>query len=167
VDNPKKDRVDLVIHNWKKSRPDLDPSAKGIIGRIIRLQGVILENVTRTFKKHGINPGEYAVLCTLRVNGPHLQMAPGEIMRAVLLTSGGMSNLLERMEKKKLIRRLQDPDDRRGVMVKLTEKGKQIIDAAMKDHVQVDKDLISSLDSGDCTKLEKLLKKLLVALDPV
>ncbi len=161
------DRVDITLKKWAEERSDLDTSAKAIVGRIIRLQGVILEVVSRIFKKYKINPGEYAVLCNLRVSGHPYQLAPKEIIQSVLLTSGGMSNLLERMEGKKLIKRIDDPNDRRGVLVQLTKEGKQIIDAAMTQHVQVEKQLISSLDKSECAKLEELLRKLLINLDPV
>ena len=164
--NAREDRVGMTIKKWSKERPDLNTSAKSVIGRIIRLQGVILNQVSRTFKEFDINPGEYAVLCNLRVNGHPYQMSPKDIIQSVLLTSGGMSNLLERMENKKLIRRISDPDDKRGIVVVLTEKGKNIIDAAMTEHVQVEEMLISSLDKNERLELEKILKKLLTNLDP-
>lgn len=162
----KQDRVDITLKKWGKARSDLNAAAKAIVGRIIRLQGVIVETVAETFKKYGINPGEYAVLCNLRVNGRPYQLSPKEIIKSVLLTSGGMSNLLERMEKKKLIKRIADPHDRRGVLVQLTDEGKKIIDAAMTEHVDVEQELVSSLDKNERVALEVLLKKLLTHLDP-
>lgn len=161
------DRVDITLHKWSKERGELDTSAKAIIGRIIRLQGVILEIVSKTFKTFQINPGEYAVLCNLRVNGKPYQMSPKEIIQSVLLTSGGMSNLLERMEQKQLIKRIHNSNDRRGVLVRLTEKGKNIIDAAMTEHVHVESQLIAALTKHEQTILESFLKKLLTNLDPV
>jgi DNA-binding MarR family transcriptional regulator len=161
------DRVDVTLKKWKNERPDLNASAKAVVGRIIRLQGVILSVVTKSFKKHGINPGEYAVLCNLRVNGHPHQMSPTQISQNMLLTSGGMSNLLERMENKNLITRIHDPNDRRGVLVQLTQEGKKIIDAAMTEHVQVERELISHLSKDEKLTLEVLLKKLLTHLDPI
>lgn len=165
--NKREDRVDITIKKWSKERADLNTSAKSILGRIIRLQSIILNKVSQTFKEFDINPGEYAVLCNLRVNGHPYQMSPKDIIQSVLLTSGGMSNLLERMENQNLIKRISDPDDKRGVLVVLTEKGKNIIDAAMTEHVQVEEMLINSLDKNERLELEKLLKKLLTNLDPI
>jgi DNA-binding MarR family transcriptional regulator len=159
------DRVDKVLANWAKERPDLDASAKAIVGRLIRLQAVLLHTVSTTFKTFKINPGEYAVLCTLRVSGHPYQLPPKKIIQSVLLSSGGMSNLLEKMEQKQLIKRTFDPHDRRGVLVKLTPHGKTIIDAAMAAHVKAEHQLITALDKNEQKTLVSLLRKLLLALD--
>lgn len=163
----KQDRVDIALEKWKRERRDLDASAKAIVGRIIRLQGVILNHAGKTFKKHGIQAGEYAVLCNLRVSGAPFQMSPKDLIQSVLLTSGGMSNLLERMENKKWIKRISDPNDRRGVVVQLLPLGKKSIDAAMTEHVEDEREIIKVLNKQERHQLEELLKKLLTDLDPI
>lgn len=163
----KQDRVDVVQQKWRQERPALDVSAKGIVGRIIRLQAVMMDQVADLFSRHGIQPGEYAVLCNLRIQGNPYQLSPKGIAQSVLLTSGGLSNLLERLENKKYIKRLPDPQDRRGVLVQLQALGKKIIDAAMTEHVQFEAGLVSALNQSERATLENLLKKLLTNLEPV
>ncbi len=162
-----RDRVDMTLKRWAHERDDLDTSAKAIVGRVIRFQAVILEHISKTFKKFKINPGEYAVLCNLRTHGHPYQMTPKQIIQSMLLTSGGMSNLLARMEKKQLITRISDTDDRRRVFVVLTQKGKEIIDGAMAAHVKTELELVNILEHHERTQLEALLKRLLTHLDPI
>lgn len=163
----KQDRVDAVLQKWRQARPELAVSAKGIVGRIIRLQAVMMDQVTDLFNRHGIQPGEYAVLCNLRIQGSPYQLSPKGIAQSVLLTSGGLSNLLERLENKKYIKRLPDPNDRRGVTVQLLPLGKKVIDAAMTEHVQFEAGLVNVLNQTERATLENLLKKMLTQLEPV
>lgn len=155
------DRTDIAIQLWEKERPDLDVKAKAVVGRIIQLQGIILEKVGQAFKPLEMNTGEYAVLCTLRVNGKPYQLTPKQIIKRVLLSSGGMSNLLERLEQKHWLIRLPDPNDRRGVLVKLTEKGFKLVEQAMALHAKIEQQFTAQLTAQEHATLAQLLKKLL------
>ncbi len=155
------DRIDVAIQLWQKERPELAVAAKAIVGRIIQLQGIFLEQVHQAFKPLQINTGEYSVLCTLRVSGKPYQLTPKQIIKMVLLSSGGMSNLLERLEKKHWIVRLPDPDDRRGVLVKLTEQGLTLVEQAMTIHAQIEQQFTAQLTVSEQATLTQLLKKLL------
>lgn len=155
------DRTDIAIQLWEKECPELDVKAKAVVGRIIQLQGIFLEQVSQAFKPLHINPGEYAVLCTLRVSGEPYQLTPKQILKRVLLSSGGMSNLLERLEQKHWLNRLPDPNDRRGVLVRLTEKGLKLVEQAMTCHAQIEQQFTASLTAPEQATLAQLLKKLL------
>lgn len=155
------DRTDIAIQLWQKERPDLNVKAKAVTGRIIQCQGIFLEQVSQAFKPLQINTGEYAVLCTLRVSGKPYQLTPKQILKLVLLTSGGMSNLLERLEQKHWLIRLPDPNDRRGVLVKLTEKGLTLVEQAMAAHARIEQQFTAPLTAPEQATLAQLLKKLL------
>lgn len=155
------DRIDVAIQLWQKERPELEVTAKAIVGRIIQLQGIFLEQVNQAFKPLQIHTGEYSVLCTLRVSGKPYQLTPKQIIKMVLLSSGGMSNLLEKLEQKQWIVRLPDPNDRRGVLVKLTEKGLALVEQAMTLHAQIEQQFTARLTPSEQAALTQLLKKLL------
>lgn len=139
------DRVARGMAQWRRERPDIDCSGKAVVGRILHLHDVILRAVDRSLARHGLKYPSYAVLATLRVAGSPYRMSPGELLETLLLSSGGLSNLLRRMEKDGLIRRMADERDGRGVIVELTEEGLRIADATMAEHAEVELKLVSVL----------------------
>jgi len=139
------DRVARGMAQWQHERPDIDCSGKAVVGRILHLHDVILRAVDRALARHGLKYPAYAVLATLRVAGSPYRMSPGELLETLLLSSGGLSNLLRRMEEDGLVRRMADERDGRGVIVELTEAGLRIADAAMVDHAEIERDLVSVL----------------------
>lgn len=139
------DRVGRGMDYWRKERPDIDCSGKAVVGRILHLHDIILRAVDRALAPHGVKYPVYAVLATIRVYGPPYRMSPSELLSALLLSSGGLSNLLRRMEDDGLIRRMADKRDGRGVIVELTEKGLAKADACMADHAAVERDLCACL----------------------
>lgn len=145
------DLIARGMSRWRRERPDIDCSGKAIVGRILHLHDVILRAVDRTLARHGLKYPTYAVLATLRVAGSPYRMSPGELLETLLLSSGGLSNLLRRMEKDGLIRRMADERDGRGVIVELTGEGLRIADVAMKDHAETERKLVAVL-SADAHK---------------
>lgn len=139
------DRVARGMAQWRHERPDIDCSGKAVVGRILHLHDIILNAVDRTLARHGLKYPAYAVLATLRVAGSPYRMSPGELLETLLLSSGGLSNLLRRMEKEGLIQRMADERDGRGVIVELTVTGQKIADAAMADHARIERELVSIL----------------------
>lgn len=159
------DLVDEGVAKWRQARPDIDSSAKSVVGRLVRVEDRILQIVDRELRPFGLRYSSYAVLATLRVNGEPFEMSPKQLKRTLLLTSGGLSTLLERIERRGLIERLPDPDDRRGVIVRLTQQGRELADSAMVVHARSEHRIIESLTWQEQTQLAGLLRKLLLQLD--
>lgn len=160
-----KDKVDYAIAKWQEQFSNVDVSAKEVVGRIIRLNCLMLDKISNVLKKFNLKQGEYAVLCTLRLHGPHHQLPVKKIIEVLLLSSGGLSNLLDRMEAKDLISRSLDPTDRRGVLVKLTVKSKKIIDSAMNAHADIENSLLEGMSVNEQGQLAMHLRKLLCSLE--
>jgi DNA-binding MarR family transcriptional regulator len=157
------DRVARGMAQWRQERPDIDCSGKAVVGRILQLHDVILRAVDRTLARHGLKYPAYAVLATLRVAGSPYRMSPSELLETLLLSSGGLSNLLRRMEEDGLVRRMADERDGRGVIVELTEEGARIADAAMVDHAETERKLVSVLSSESQEETAAALAMLIAA----
>jgi len=143
------DRVGAGMRRWRREFPDIDCSGKAVVGRLLHLHEVFLKSVNRTLAKHRLKYPAYAVLATLRVEGAPYRMSPKALLDALILTSGGLSNLLRRLEKAGHIRRLADDTDGRGVIVELTELGRRIVEPAMRDHAETERRLISALSRDE------------------
>ena len=162
----KDEQVDIVergINKWRRARPDIDCSAKAVVGRILRLQGVVLKHADTTLKPFGLKYRSYAVLATLRVSGERCEMSPGELTETLLLSSGGTSNLLARLERSGHIERIHSKSDRRGVIVRLTDAGKELIDRAMEAYARAERELIEVVSSEEEKELGRLLSRLLLS----
>lgn len=157
----KQDITEEIIQNWQKEKPELDTSGKAIMGRVIRLQEYYLYDAEELLKPMGLKKGSYSVLTALRTNGKPYELHPKELHHFSLVTSGGMSNLLNNMEKDGLIKRKPDPDDQRSVLIRLTEKGKKLIDNAMKQITILEKNFTTALNEAEQKTLTNLLQKLL------
>ena len=165
--NPKaeEDAVDVIVDQWRRERPDLDPTAKEITGRIVRLASLFQQAYSGTFEPLGLNDGDYGVLAPLRRAGAANQLTPTELAKHRMMTSGGMTAALDRLERKGLVTRVPNPDDRRGSLVRLTDAGRDVIDEAMTQHVLTEQRLVSSLDEQEQEQLRLLLRKLLNTID--
>lgn len=162
-------RNDLVargIRQWVVERPDIDSSGKGVVGRLLRLEELVLRSFNLVLQPHGLKYQEYAVLATLRVAGPPYALSPTNLLATLLYSSGGQSNLLKRLEQKGLIRRSNDPGDRRGVLVKLTLKGQRLADEAMPKHAAAEQYLLRMFDVEEREKLAHLLSAMMVGNAP-
>jgi DNA-binding MarR family transcriptional regulator len=165
------DEIDRIVGQWNEVRPDLDVSPTHVLQRITRL-GLLQEgSFARVFARHGLTWGEYLVLATLRRAGPPYRMNPTALYGAVILSSGGMTKRLDGLERAGLIERQPDPADRRGRLVALTDRGLDLVDTAVVDHLTNEERLLSALSASERRVLGDLLRKLLVsepfhALDP-
>jgi DNA-binding MarR family transcriptional regulator len=165
------DEIDRIVEEWNRVRPDLDVSPTHTLQRITRLG--LLQDVSfgRTFARHGLSWGEYVVLAALRRAGPPYRMNPTTLYGAVMLSSGGMTKRLDRLERAGLVKRLADPADRRGRLVELTAKGLALVDRAVVDHLANEEHLLGALSASERAALADLLRKLLAsepfrAIDP-
>lgn len=161
VDDP----VEAIVEQWARERPELPLRSMRVFGRLGRLDAVARPLVDAALAKFGLKLGEFDVLATLRRAGPPFQLNPTELSRTTMLSSGAMTNRLDRLEENGLIRRLPDPNDRRGTIVALTEDGRARVDAAVEAHVQNEERLISALTVGEQEELDRILKKLLAAIE--
>lgn len=159
------DHVDEIIAQWQKERPDVDVSAMAIIGRISRLEKMIRPRLRAVFARHGLESWEFDVLATLRRSGPPYRLSAGKLLESTMITSGTMTNRIDRLEERGLITRVADPGDRRVVLVELTADGLSKIDGTLPDHAANEDSLIQSLDVGEREALIGLLRKLHISID--
>jgi DNA-binding MarR family transcriptional regulator len=165
------DEIDRIVEQWNRERPDLDVSPTETLQRITRLSLLQGASFARVFAPYRISFGEYLVLAALRRAGPPYRMNPTSLFNSVILSSGAMTNRLDRLEAMGLVERQPDPADRRGRLVALTDRGREMVDAAVVDHLENEQRLLGSLDAGEREQLAGLLRKLLLSppfrdLDP-
>lgn len=155
------DRVDQILAQWNRERPDLDVAPMGLIGRLGRIAHHLSREMDRTFAAHGLNAASFDVLATLRRSGPPYGLSPGDLLDTMMITSGTMTNRVDRLEEAGLVERVHNPDDGRSVIISLTEKGFSVIDAAVAAHVETQARLVASLSAADRATLDALLARFL------
>ena len=161
------DAVDRIVEQWRREVPDLDPTAKGVTGRIIRLRTLIGDRFADdAFGPHGLNGGDYGILAALRRAGAPYELTPTELTRQQMVTSGGMTAMLDRLERRGLVERIPNPNDRRGSLVRLTTDGRRTVEAAMASHAETEQAIVAALTARERDQLSDLLRKLLLALEP-
>lgn len=156
------DGVDRIIAQWARVRPDVDVSPMGVVGRLSRLTRLFERELQEVFAQHGLQPGEFDILATLRrtdVEGHGL--TAGQLADSAMVTSGAITNRLDRLLAKGLITRETDPRSRRTIRVALTQQGREVIDAALHDHVANEERLLSTMRARQRSQLEELLRVLL------
>ena len=159
------DRLDRILAQWHDERPDLDVAPLGLLGRLLLTAQLADATLATGLVKHGLQPGWFDLLAALRRSGKPYELNPTELMRATMLSSGGITKRLDRLVEAGLIERRADPDDRRGTLVGLTRRGKASIDAAMATHVANEELLLARLSRSDRQRLDELLRALLIDLD--
>lgn len=156
------DSVDRIIRQWAAARPDVDVSPMGVLGRLSRLTRMFERELQAVFAQHGLQPGEFDILATLRrADVESRGLTAGELGSSAMVTSGAITNRLDRLVAKGLITRNTDPLSRRTIRVALTEQGRQLIDAALQDHVANEERLLAGMPTSQREQLEKLLRVLL------
>jgi DNA-binding MarR family transcriptional regulator len=161
----KLDAVDTIAGQWRRERPDLDVTAKQVTGRIIRLASLFQAAYAEAFAPLGLNEGDYGVLAALRRAGAPNRLTPSDLARHQMMTSGGMTAAIDRLERKGLVSRLPNPNDRRGSLVQLTDGGRRVVDRAMELQVGAERRLVGGLNATERKTLERLLRKLLLSVD--
>lgn len=164
---PETDRLDYLSEKWNRKRPALDIRPWQIWGRITRLHELFLGRIMPELTPHELNFKEFQTLAALVLSGEPYEATPAAIARFNLLTSGGLANLLARMEREGLITRRPDEVDKRSVIVKLTDRGLAAFDAAVVGENRVEHLLLRHLSPEERLILATLLRKLLVSIDPV
>jgi DNA-binding MarR family transcriptional regulator len=160
-----RDEVDDLVAAWRDQRPDLDVAPLQVLSRVSRLARHLDIARRGAFAAHGLEAWEFDVLSALRRTGPPFQLTPGALLRATLVTSGTMTNRIDRLEAAGLVSREPDPRDRRGVLVTLSERGEAVVDAAFSDLLEREHALLSRLGPEQRHALADLLRTLLVPFD--
>lgn len=155
------DPVDAIIDQWAAVRPDLDTAAMEVFGRVFRLSRAMGDRMEKTYARLGISRGEFDVLATLRRSGAPYALSPRQLSATLMLTTGGMTGRLDKLERAGLLRRSPDPHDRRALQVTLTEKGLVLVDEAVGAGLDVQTEALSSLDEEQAGQLADLLRQLL------
>lgn len=160
-----RDHIDDILFQWHRERPDLNVGPMAIVGRLFRATALADAALTPPLEALGLQPGWSDLLAALRRAGPPFELNPTDLVRATMLTSGGITKRLDRMADAGLIERRPDPSDRRGTLVRLTRRGRTVIDKAMAIHMANEERLIDSLTAAQRRALEGLLRTLLVGLE--
>lgn len=160
-----RDIVDALVDQWGEEMPRFNGAAKGLVYRLIYLNERYMAAMQSRLRKQGLTLGSYGVLACLRRRGEPYAMSPTAIFQALSLSSGGVSNLLEKMEKDRLVKRSPDPTDRRGVLVKLTNRGKVIADEAAALEAGVEEEFISDVSDAELSALNSVLRRVLIQHD--
>jgi len=156
-----RDEVDDLVEAWARERDDLDLAPVEIFSRITRLARHLDLARRQAFTAHDIEPWEFDVLAALRRAGRPYELSPGRLLRETLVTSGTMTNRVDRLTARGFVERLADPADRRGVLVRLTPDGKTAVDGAFGALVEAERHLLAGLSARDRDRLAALLRPLL------
>ncbi|ACT07324.1 transcriptional regulator, MarR family [Dickeya chrysanthemi Ech1591] len=158
-------RADNAYEQWQRERPDIDPFPMQLLGRLfeasLRLER---DHLNPLFARFGLRPGEFDVLATLRRSGAPYALTPTQLYETLMMSSGGMTNRIDRLEQAEWVARQSNPQDRRGTLVTLTEKGLALMETLLTLHVENERQLLASLDDEEQHQLNQLLRKLLAGL---
>jgi DNA-binding MarR family transcriptional regulator len=152
------DPVERLLGQWARERPDLDVSPMGVVGRISRLARRIDLAQRATFARYDLDPAGFDVLATLRRSGAPYALTPGDLMRTAMVTSGAITQRLDRLEARELVMRGPHPEDGRGVLVTLTAAGRDLVDRVLPDHLATEQRLLAGLPQAERARLARLLR---------
>lgn len=156
------DDVDRLLADWRRERPDVDLSPMEVFSRVSRLSRLLDRARNDAFADHDIVTWEFDVLAALRRAGDPYQLSPGKLLRETMVTSGTMTNRVDRLVSRGLVSRSPDPGDRRGVLVRLTEAGKRVVDGALESLLNHELELLRGLDDAQRRQLSELLRAVMV-----
>jgi DNA-binding MarR family transcriptional regulator len=159
------DEVTRIVAAWRRERPDLDVAPLEVFSRVSRLARHLDRDRGAAFAGHGLETWEFDVLAALRRSGPPYQLSPGALVCETLVTSGTMTNRIDRLEARALVQRLRDPDDGRGVLVRLTDAGRALVDTALAALLERERTLLTSLRPEDHVMLATFLRHLVAPFD--
>lgn len=157
------DHVDQIVEQWAAARPDLDASPMSVIGRICRVSVLLVKAQTCVFAQYGLDFAGFDVLATLRRNGPPHELTPGQLARSMIVTPGAVAQRLTRLEEAGLVERSHTAADRRVTTVSLTQRGKELIDAALPAHLANEHRLLADFSPEELDTFACLLRRMLVA----
>ncbi|MET4644298.1 DNA-binding MarR family transcriptional regulator [Streptomyces atratus] len=161
------DEVDRLVAAWRRERPDLDVEPLEVLSRVSRLARHLDRARRIAFSEHNLEPWEFDVLTSLRRAGAPYQLSPGQLLTQTLVTSGTMTNRIDRLTKKNLVERLPDPSDRRGVLVRLTPEGRDKADQSLAGLLAQERAILGELSRHQRGELASLLRQLTAPFDNI
>jgi DNA-binding MarR family transcriptional regulator len=159
------DTTDRMLSGWDEARPDLGVGTLQVTARLSRIGAHLARRQEDVFGRFGLGRGEVGTLSALRIAGPPYQLSPTHLAKGLMLSSAGVTSRIDRLERRGLVRRLDDPNDRRGVLIELTDAGLEIVDAAVAANTANDRELLARLEPDEIAQLEGILRKLLGGLE--
>lgn len=165
TEKDKRDHVDRLRGQWAAARPDIDTTPMAVLGRVTRIAHLTAPAISASMGKYGLDRGEFDVLATLRRAGPPFTLSPTDLYKSLMLSSGGLSNRLRRMERKGLVDRSENEADGRSQFVILSERGLKLVDAAFAADMALEKELLSRLDEAAMRQAETALRQLCRAIE--
>lgn len=162
-DGHEHDAVDRITSQWNDVRPDIDVTPIEVIGRLSRLSRLVDRRLAENFARYGIEAWMYDVLATLRRSGEPYGLAAGELVRQSMITSGAITNRIDRLEERALVERT-GTDDRRMVIVRLTATGRDAVDNVVASHMDTEREVLAPLSARQQRALAQMLRKTLLAL---
>jgi DNA-binding MarR family transcriptional regulator len=159
------DDVDAIVEAWRRERPDLDVEPLHVFSRVSRLARLLDLDRTTAFARHELEGWEFDVLSALRRAGEPYELSPGRLVQETLVTSGTMTNRIDRLATKGWVERLPSPTDRRGVIVRLTKGGQAAVDSAMADLLTREGELLDDMAPAERDALTRALKRLLAPFE--
>ncbi len=165
MERPASDEVDRLVEAWRRERPDLDVAPMQVLSRVTRLARHLDLARRQAFAEHGLETWEFDVLSALRRSGEPYSLSPGRLLRETMVTSGTMTNRVDRLATKGLVERLRDQADRRGVLVRLTADGRSRVDAALAGLLAHERLLLAELSAADQAALASLLRSVVGPFD--
>jgi DNA-binding MarR family transcriptional regulator len=159
------DRIDEILEQWQRESPQLDVSALAVTGRVMRIARLLEKYRETVLAEYGLNVWSFDVLATLRRQGSPYQLKPTDLYGLLMLSSGAMTNRIDRLEEDGLVVRLRDPDDRRSVSVQLTPKGIELMDTVMPVLFEKEKQFLEQFTKTETQTFTKLLRRFLLSFD--
>jgi DNA-binding MarR family transcriptional regulator len=160
-----RDRIDVRRAQWALEQPSIDTIGMAILGRARWITLKVRPAIEAVFAASGLDSGEFDVLATLLRSGPPYRLRPTELYRSLMVSSGGLTDRLNRLERSGLIRREAHAGDARSLPVELTKEGRRRAEAAFREDMRIEADLLSALSAAERRALEALLRKLVLSLD--
>jgi len=158
-----RDTVDRIVAQWQEVRPDIDSSPIEVIGRVSRLSRLVDRRLEENFARHDLASWMYDVLATLRRSGPPYELTAGDLVRQTMVTTGAITNRIDRLEHRGFVERAST-DDRRKVIVRLTPAGLAMVDEVVHGHLALEQEILDALTPRQQAELVKLLRTTLLAL---
>jgi DNA-binding MarR family transcriptional regulator len=160
------DEVDRIVAAWRRERPDLDVGPLDVLSRVARLARHLDRARAAAFSEIGLEGWEFDVLSALRRAGAPYELSPGQLVTQTLVTSGTMTNRVDRLTARGLVERLPDPRDRRGVIVRLSPEGRATVDDALAGLLSRERELLAELGEDEHAQLSDLLRRLVLPFEP-
>jgi DNA-binding MarR family transcriptional regulator len=153
------DHVDAILEQWARERPDLDASPMGLIGRLHRLADVLDAELRRVFAEQGLSDGDFDVLASLRRSGAPYELTPGELGATTMVTSSAVTKRVDRLERAGLVNRSVCADDARSRHIRLTDRGFELIETLVEQHVANEQRLVAGVTPREQAQLVGLLRR--------